>query len=74
MPRSFDPSYEVSEGKKFRTLASLFQRPETFWLGDRFSMLAVLSEEKAKILVELDEAIAVHNEEHGTARRRNLIG
>jgi hypothetical protein len=46
---------------------------EVSGLGERFSMLTVLSEKKGKILGELDEAIAVRNEQHETARQVNVV-
>jgi hypothetical protein len=54
--RPFDPDYELTEAEKFKDLATTFEHPETMGLSERFSMLASLSEEKARILRELDEA------------------
>jgi hypothetical protein len=63
MARSFDPSREIAESKKFRTLAALFQKHETNGLRERFSNLAALSEAKAQILMELDEAAILSDAE-----------
>jgi hypothetical protein len=46
---------------------------EVSGLGERFSMLTVLSEKKAKILWELDELNAVRNAQQETARQGNAI-
>jgi hypothetical protein len=73
MARSFDPSREIAESKKFRTLAALFQRQETNGLRERFSNLAALSEEKAKILMELDEVVVLNDAETAIEERGNVI-
>jgi hypothetical protein len=55
MGRPFSPDDEAAAAKTFRKLAKAFERPDTFGLSERFSILAVLSEEKAKVLKELDD-------------------
>jgi hypothetical protein len=62
MGRPFSPDDEVAAAKAFRKLAKAFERPDTFGLCERFSILAVLSEEKAKVLKELDEAALVKSD------------
>lgn len=56
MHSPFSPDDEADQASQFKTLATMFEQPETMRLCERFSLLAVLSEEKAKILRELQEA------------------
>jgi len=63
MSRPFDPAPEIADAKKFKTLASLFEKPETIGLMERFAILAALSDEKAKILAELDQDIIFNDNE-----------
>jgi hypothetical protein len=55
MGRRFDPKNELADAKNFRRLAKTFEHGDTLGLCERFSILAVLCEEKAKVLKELDE-------------------
>jgi hypothetical protein len=63
MSRPFDPAPEIADAKKFKTLASLFEKPDTVAIMERFAILAALSEGKAKILAELDEDIILSDNE-----------
>ena len=53
--QTFSPDDEVAAAAHFRKLAKAFERPATLGLCERFSIPAVLSEEKAKVLKELDD-------------------
>jgi hypothetical protein len=57
MAKPFDHEYETSEAGKFKTLAAICERTDTIGLSERFSILAALCEEKAKILKELVEQV-----------------
>ena len=63
MSRPFDPHNEIEDAKRFKTLAAIFQNPQTHGLMERFAILAALAEEKAKILSELDEDIVMNDNE-----------
>jgi hypothetical protein len=56
MPNPFNPDDEAKQARKFRTLAAMFEENGTMGLSERFAILAVLSEQKAKVLKELEEA------------------
>ena len=53
MENPFDHEYETAESQKFKSLAAAFQGTDTMGLSERFSILAALCDEKAKILQEL---------------------
>jgi hypothetical protein len=67
--RPFNPDMEFAEARKYRTLASLFEQPTTMGLCERFSILASLCEEKARVLRELD-LIAPRNTDEAVGNER----
>jgi hypothetical protein len=58
----FDPRHELVDAKDFRKLAKAFEHSDTMGLCERFSILAVLSEEKAKVLRELEDVSRVQTD------------
>jgi hypothetical protein len=68
MDGRFDPRLEMVDAKNFRKLAKAFEHSDTMGLCERFSILAVLSEEKAKVLKELDDVSRVQTDAKTTDR------
>jgi hypothetical protein len=56
MSNPFSPDYEAKQARKFRMLAAMFETADTMGLCERFAILAVLSEQKARVLKELEDA------------------
>lgn len=55
----------MAQARQFRDLATMFEQPDTIRLCERFSLLAILSEQKAKVLRELEEAASHRTREEG---------
>ena len=58
MSHPFSPNYEAKQARKFRMLAAMFESADTMGLCERFAILAVLSEQKARVLKELEDVSA----------------
>jgi hypothetical protein len=56
MTNPFSPNNEAKQARKFRLLAAMFETADTMGLCERFAILAVLSEQKARVLKELEDA------------------
>jgi hypothetical protein len=56
----FNPAEEISQSQNFRTLAALFQRTDNTEISESLHILAQLSEEKARILAQLNECPIFH--------------
>jgi hypothetical protein len=63
LPNPFSPDEESRQARQFRTLAAAFEKPGTMGLCERFSILAVLSEQKAKVLQELENSAVSQSKE-----------
>jgi ABC-type antimicrobial peptide transport system ATPase subunit len=55
MDRPFNAAEETSQSQNFRTLAALFQRTDNTEISESLHILAQLSEQKARILAQLNE-------------------
>jgi hypothetical protein len=53
LAKPFDHEFETAEARRFNILAAAFEKADRRGLSERFSMLAVLCEEKARIFKEL---------------------
>jgi hypothetical protein len=63
VPNPFSPDEESRQARQYRTLAAAFEKAGTMGLCERFSILAVLSEQKAKVLRELDDSSLSQSQE-----------
>jgi hypothetical protein len=59
----FSSDDEMTQARQFKDLATMFEQPDTIRLCERFSLLAILFEQKAKILRELEEAVLYRTRE-----------
>lgn len=64
----FTPDEELKQAKWYKALASRLERNHSSTLAERFSILGVLSEQKAMILREIDEIWANDSDDAHEAR------
>ena len=71
MPSPFNPDDEAKQARKFRTLATMFETQGSMALSERFAILAVLSEQKAHVLKELED-LSISQSQEAQAKGRLL--